>query len=120
MLSLLTKPVAKCSQPPRASPWRRGIVGALGVLGVVDDRVEVDVGEEPADGESSFICASVVPHVVSLVASHFRSAARLYSFGVARRPASLHSYAPSTILSIVRTPSSIASRFAPRPSPRIM
>ena len=61
VLSLLTKPVAKCSQPPRASPWRRGIVGALGVLGVVDDRVEVDVGEEPADGESSLICASVAP-----------------------------------------------------------
>ena len=34
VLSLLTKPVAKCPQPPRASPWRRGTVGALGVLGI--------------------------------------------------------------------------------------
>ena len=45
-----------------------------------------------------------------------RAACR-HSFGVTRRPASRHSYVPSTILSIVRTPSSIASRFAPRPSP---
>ena len=48
-----------------------------------------------------------------------RAACR-HSFGVTRRPASRHSYVPLTILSSVRTPSSIASRFAPLPSPRIM